>query len=168
VHILRNILSVMWKTLAVGLTLLSLSSYFAYTTAGFDFEIPTAKGVDVRYARLRWDDCSTWVGIAVQPCPWPTRELNWFDLGGTLFAAPTRPSRRTFWNGLGFWRVDRPSDDPYVARRYAGATFSQWWGCPSWLILVGVWHRSIWRVLVRFGKRAQSVGVLGGAVADRT
>jgi hypothetical protein len=91
-QILHRIVSVAWRAMVLGLSLLSLSSYFAYTTLGFDFEVPTARDVDVSYKRLRWDDGSTWIGEAIQPLGRPGHEPDWFDPGGTLLAAPTRPA----------------------------------------------------------------------------
>ena len=119
--------------------------YLGYTTVGFDFERPAGQGVEVLYLRFRWDDGSMWIGTAVQPVTIGRRDLEWFDPGGTLFASPTRPRHRTFWNDLGFWRVDEPIDDPYVATRYPGATSSRWSAGPSWLILLGLWYRTIFR-----------------------
>jgi hypothetical protein len=141
IRMFRAVFRVLWWTLAVVLSVLAFSSYFAYSTAGFDFESPTARGVDVLYLRLRWDDGSTWVGFAVQPCPRPNRPLDWFDPGGTVLDSPTRPDHRSRWNDLGFWRVEGPSDDPYVARRYSGSVASRWWACPSWLILLVFWFQ---------------------------
>ena len=57
---------------------MALSSYFAYTTAGFDFEVETATGVEVTYYRLRWDDGATWVGGAIQAVGRPDHALDWF------------------------------------------------------------------------------------------
>jgi hypothetical protein len=146
---LRRAFAALPRALRLVASALAVSSYFAYTTAGFDFEVDNGKGVDARYYRLRWDDGSTWVGMAVQPCLRPARPLDWFDPGGTLLALPTRPAHRSWWNDLGFWRVAGPAGDPFVATRYVGATASEWWACPSWLVVLALWGRPIWRLARR-------------------
>jgi hypothetical protein len=149
VLILRRVARCGYRAAIIAASLLAMTSYVAYTTAGFDFEVPTARGVDLHYYRLRWDDGSTWVGIAVQPCPRPARTLDWFDPGGTIFARPTWPVHRSWWNDLGFWWVNDPANDPYEADRYLGATSSVWWACPSWLVLLGLWFRPLWKLARR-------------------
>jgi hypothetical protein len=149
VAIPRRAVALACWALLVAASLLALSSYFAYTTAGFDFETDNGEGVDVRYYRLRWDDGSTWIGMAVQPCSRPDRPLDWFDPGGTFLARPTRPAHSNWWNTLGFWRVTSPADDPYLAIRYGGARSTSWWACPSWLVLLALWARPIWRLARR-------------------
>lgn len=125
------------RRLAAGLVAgLAASSYFAYTTAGFDFERATPSGAfEVVYYRLRWDAGATWAGRAVQPVPRPDHPPDWFDPGGTLLDAPSRPERRSRWNRWGFWWIARAADDPYVPLRYPGATTSRWAAVPSWLVL---------------------------------
>jgi hypothetical protein len=150
---LRQASRVAFLALAVPATLLAASSYFAYTTVGLDFEVPTEQGVDVSYYRLRWDDGSTWAGMAVQPVPRPRRALDWFDPGGTLLATPTRPGHRTWANALGFWSIAGPAADPYAPARYPGATASRWWALPSWLLVLGLWHRRLWRTFARLVRR---------------
>ncbi len=116
------------------------SSYFAYTTAGFDFEVETSTGVEVIYYRVRWDDGATWAGRAVQGVARPTHALDWFDPGGTWMAMPSRPGYPHWWNRFGFWWITSAADDPYVPLRYPGASESYWMAIPSWLVmgLVGV------------------------------
>ena len=123
--------------LLVGLMVITcLSSYFTYTTAGFDFERATpGGGYEVIYYRLRWDDGATWAGRAVQPVPRPDRAPDWFDPGGTLLDWPSRPGHARWWNRWGFWWVARAADDPYVTLRYPGATASRWVAVPSWLVI---------------------------------
>ena len=124
------------RLLAASAVALSLSSYCAYTTAGLDFEREApGGGFEVAYYRLRWDDGATWVGRAVQPVGRPDHAPDWGDPGGTWLDRPSRPARRTAWNRWGFWRVDGPSDDPYVPLRYPGATSSRWVAVPSWLVV---------------------------------
>ena len=48
----------------VGLSVLSVSSDFADSTAGLDFEWPHPDGVLTRYVRMRWGSGDTWVGMA--------------------------------------------------------------------------------------------------------
>jgi hypothetical protein len=153
---LRKAGRIAYLAVAIPASLLALSSYFAYTTAGLDFEIPTEEGIDTTYYRLRWDDGSTWVGFAIQPCPRPRRPLDWFDPGGTLLVAPTRPEHRTWSNDLGFWWVDDPAEDPYVPTRYPGARVSRWWAMPSWMVLLGLWFRPLRRGLGRLGRPAST------------
>ena len=117
------------------LTFMALSSYFAYTTAGFDFEVETPTGVEITYYRLRWDDGSTWVGRAVQAVGRPDHALDWFDPGGTLFDQPTRPDHPRWPNQLGSWWITWATDDPYVPLRYPGARASEWVAVPSWLVV---------------------------------
>jgi hypothetical protein len=111
------------------------------------------QGADVYYYRLRWDDGSTWAGMAVQPISRPHEPPDWFDPGGTLLAAPTRPQHRTWANVLGFWRVAGPAADPYLSVRCPGATASRWWALPSWLLFLGLWHRPLWRSAARLVRR---------------
>ncbi len=146
-----------WAVVAgrAAATALAGSSYFAYSTAGFDFEVPTPRGIDVYYYRLRWDDGSTWAGLAIQPLPRPGRALDWFDPGGTVLDRPTRPGHRGWANDLGFWRVDGPADDPYLAPRYPGARASRWWACPSWLVAAGSWVGPIRRRIGPKGERRE-------------
>ena len=145
---LRRVGRITRRVIALGATILAFSSYFRYTTAGLDFETTTPQGVDVTYYRLRWDDGSVWVGMAVQPVPRPQRPLDWADPGGTLFARTVRPRPATWANRLGFWIITDPRHDPYMPVRYAGAKVSRWAALPSWLFLGMVWSRSV----VRWGK----------------
>jgi hypothetical protein len=149
----RTVVVICWVAL-VSATLMAVSSYFAYTTAGFDFETDNGSGVDAWYYRLRWDDGSTWVGMAVQPCGRPDHPPDWFDPGGTILEPPRRPAHPHWWNDFGFWRVAGPADDPYVPTCYIGAKVSSWWGCPSWLVLLALWARPLWRLV----KRSRSPG----------
>ena len=134
-----------YLTLSIVASALAISSYLAYTTAGLDFEVATATGVDVYYYRLRWDDGSTWAGLAVQPVGRHHESLDWFDPGGTLLDAPTRPEHRTWPRALGFWWVADAADDPYMPVRYPGARESDWWAVPSWLVILGLWQRPLRR-----------------------
>jgi hypothetical protein len=153
-HSTRLAARIAYLAFAVPASALALSSYCAYTTAGFDFEVPRGRGVAVHYYRLRWDDGSTWVGWAVQPVRRPRRPLNWFDPGGTVLAPLTRPAHRTWASALGFWWIDGASTDPYVTARYPRATASRWWAVPSWLVLLGLWHRALCRSVGRFVRRS--------------
>ena len=123
----------------VMVTITALSSYFAYTTAGLDFEVETPTEVEVTYYRFRWDDGATRAGRAVQAVGRPDHALDWFDPGGTLLDRPTRPEHPHWWNRLGFWWITRATDDPHVPLRYPGAKASEWVGVPSWLVVVVVW-----------------------------
>jgi hypothetical protein len=142
----RRAIALAHRAILLAALLMGISSYFAYTTVGFDFEVDNGVGVDARYYRLRWDDGSTWVGMAIQPCARPSRPLDWFDPGGTILDPPRRPAHPRWWNALGFWRVTSPADDPYVATSYLGAKASSWWGCPSWLVVLALWGRTPWRL----------------------
>ncbi len=153
----RSLAVAYWSFLVVA-SLMAFSSYFAYTTAGFDFEVDNGEGVDAWYYRLRWDDGSTWVGMAVQPCGRPDRPLDWFDPGGTILDPPRRPAHPRWWNDLGFWRVTSPADDPYVPTCYIGARSSSWWACPSWLVLMALWARPLWRLARRRSGRSSETG----------
>ncbi len=149
--VLARTLRAAYLAVAIPATLLALSSYFAYTTLGFDFEAPAVGGAEVTYYRLRWDDGSTWAGRAVQPVPRPSRPLDWLDPGGTILASRTRPAHSGWGNDLGFWWIGDAAADPYVIPRYAGATASTWVACPSWLVLGALWLGPAWG---RFARRA--------------
>ena len=143
-----------YRGLGVVVPLMALSSHFAYTTAGFDFEVATPNGVEVIYYRLRWDDGATWAGRAVQAVSRPDHAFDWFDPGGTLLDRPTRPERPHWWNRLGFWWITWATDDPYVPLRYPGARASEWVGVPSWLVVVVVYAPG----LIRAVRLARSQG----------
>ncbi len=126
------------RRLLVGwIVVMAASSYFAYTTIGFDFETATPTGVEAVYYRLRWDDGATWIGRATQPVGRPDHDLDWFDPGGTLLARPSRPKHPRWWNRWGFWWITRAVDDPYLTLRYPGAIASRWVAVPSWLVALG-------------------------------
>ncbi len=168
VAILRRVFSLAYGTLLVAASVMAVSSYFAYTTIGFDFETDNGQGVDARYDRLRWDDGCTWIGMAVQPCGRPKRPLDWFDPGGSILERPRRPVHPHWWNDFGFWRVTSPADDPYVPTSYIGAKASSWWACPSWLVLLVLWARPLCQLMRRRfkGMRTDS-GPPGGPSGGR-
>lgn len=134
----------------VVLSVMAVSSYLGYSTAGFDFEGDSASGFSVAYYRIRWDHGSTWVGRAVQSVPRPDRPFDWFDPGGTAFDRPSPIDKPTWWNRRGFWLIAWPTDDPFEPSRYPGAIDSRWVAAPSWLVLLAVWPR----LTARAGRRA--------------
>ena len=143
-----------WRLLAGLVTLMAISSSFAYTTVGFDFEAATPTGFEVTYYRLRWDDGATWAGWAVQEVARPHDPPDWFDPGGTWFDRPSRPDHPRWWNRFGLWWITWASDDPYVALRYPGARASVWGAAPSWLVAAAAWAPS----LIRAGRRRSGSG----------
>lgn len=144
-----------YLVLLLFFTGMGITSYFAYSTAGVDFEEPTQTGVDVTYYRLRWDDGSTWIGMAIQPVPRPDRPLDWFDPGGTLLHRPTMPAHKTWLEKSGFWFISSPEQDPFMEVRYRGATTSYWIGIPSWLFLLLIWSPFCWRISREFPRKKQ-------------
>gem|GEM_PF-3703491 len=148
--ILRGIWS-FYFLLLVFFTAMGVASYFRYSTAGFDFEVPTEQGAEVTYYRVRWDEGSTWVGKAIQPVPLPNRPLDWFDPGGTFMDLPTKPRHVHWLNDWGFWWITDAANDPFVFVRYGGATASYWIGVPSSLFLLVIWLPAgvgVWRLFV--------------------
>lgn len=136
-------------------TFLGISSYFVYTTFGFDFEELTEEGANATYYRVRFDDGSVWVGMATHPVEPPDRELDWFDPGGTVMDEPTRPRHPHWINDWGFWWITDSASDPFVFDRYGGATVSYWVGAPSWLFLLLLWLPALpgwWRLFATRNK----------------
>lgn len=156
------------RTLRAGAAILAASSYFAYTTAGFDFESATSAGPEVTYYRLRWDDGATWIGVATQPVPQVHRPPDWFDPGGTLLAPPTRPDRLRPWNRWGLWWIGRAVDDPYVATRYPGARASRWAAAPSWLVILAAGLPEVVARSRRFRAARAAAGDSAGGIDART
>lgn len=145
----------------IPFTVLGFSSWFRYSTFGFDFEQARGQVIEVTYYRLRWDDGSIWAGWAVQQLPNPNRPLDWFDPGGTLLDEPTLPERKTWMNHLGFWWIDHPNNDPYVFPRYGGAHATFWLGAPTWLVLLVFWLPVPWWVATKPGRIAPKKGAPG-------
>lgn len=147
-----------WAGRLIGglITAMALSSHFASTTIGFDFEAATPAGFEVTYDRLRWDDGATWAGWAVQGVARPHEPPDWFDPGGTWLDRPSRPERPRWWNRFGCWWIAGAADDPYVKLRYPGARASGWAGLPSWLVVGGIWAPAFVRARQR--RRSGSTG----------
>ena len=150
---------------------MAISSYLAYTTATLtDIEVATATGVDVYYYRLRWDDGSTWAGLAVQPVGRHHQSLDWFDPGGTLLDAPTRPEHRDPGGAapgvlVGRGRRGRPVHAEFGLP--AGARESDWWAVPSWLVILGLWHRPLRRASACVGLGSAPSGLASFAARHR-
>ncbi|WP_435008119.1 hypothetical protein P12x_005394 [Tundrisphaera lichenicola] len=119
--------------IAIGLTLLWISSDRWYTTAGFDFEEARAGRVLVRYDRVRWDARCFWAGSAEQFHEPGDHPLDWWDPGGTLLAPSITPMPRSLANRLGWWLIRDVAEDPYEPTRYSGAIASRWIGIPGWI-----------------------------------
>jgi hypothetical protein len=128
-----------WRTLvrrsaaasAALLFAMWIASHWTYTSLGIDRETLEPSGnVLSRCYRVRWPgDGSLWLGggYALEP-PSPSRKLDAFDLGGRFFKAPRRPTARSAWNRIGFWRVPLGEGEGNVGR-----VGECWVSAPGWL-----------------------------------
>lgn len=125
---------------------LGVTSYWLYTSGGFDFEWATDQGRILEcFARIRWDGGSIWIGVA-DVVHLPHRgQLDWFDPGGSIFK-PTEPKEpQSLANRAGFWLVWFDAADTNTIMREQGTLSSRMIGVPWWLVLIALGPLFAWR-----------------------
>ncbi len=118
------------------LTVMWLSSYHFYTSLGLDRDQVDGPLVRYTYLRVRWPgDGSFLLGGSSVVQPPSNRPVEPFDLGGTFFQPPRRPTPRSAWNHWGFWWIDEPRNEDG-----AGNGWTFWVGIPSWIapLMMGI------------------------------
>jgi amino acid transporter len=140
-----------FRRIALGLLLIaglayagmSATSYFRYSTAGFDHDERVGDRVHTTYYRVRFSHGSFWLGAAKQDHADDGKSVDFFDIGGTPFARLNPLQPQSLLQHLGFWAIKSVETDPFEPHRYVGAVWSYWLAIPVWLPLVflGVWWR---------------------------
>jgi hypothetical protein len=111
-------------------------SYHFYTTLGIDTDRREGSvAVYYRYYRIRWPgDGSFRIGGGASHYRFGSKALEPLDFGGRFFQKPRRDSPHSFWNRIGFWRIQNIGDDQWTLQDTAlKKPWDSWIGVPAFL-----------------------------------
>jgi len=111
--------------LCVLFALMFIFSYSYLNNFGLDEEIINGQDIIQKFYRIAWPGNGSFIiGFLSRYKQDFSGPFERYDLGGSFFDRPWKPTVKSIWNKIGFWYIDN----------HGGNVIRQFWiGIPSWL-----------------------------------